>query len=237
MPDTTEATSDTTSGSLIDDGFDATATGGDTTGATGDGDTTTTDGATGTDEVVAKVLAALESKLEQKFDSTLDRRVNQTIKAIEKRFAGTEPTDGKGDKPKPETAPAGVSTETIRATRLAAREYIGDHLRFVSAEERALASDLVHAAVLEAAHGDGIGDEDRVGRDVAKRVAESIKGLRTQYEALTLAGLRKRGVLVDDKPGQTPGQTTGTANADSEWAKGAEIAKRLRPVPQPAAAS
>lgn len=170
------------------------------------------------------LIQQLEERLGQRFDAIADRRVNAILN--EMRRTGQTPgqqTEQQQQQPPPaqQSAPGQSTAAVERAARLAFREYIGDELRFINAEERAFAMDLGQSLIREQAGPDA--DEDRVGRDVARSVADRVKKLRKTYEDLTVAGLRQRGALVE-RPGQPPRANVGAPNA-SEYDRGQQLAK------------
>lgn len=97
---------------------------------------------------------------------------------------------------------------------------MGDEIKFLSSDERALAMDLGQSMIAEQG---AIDDEDRVGREVASQVAQRVKNLRSHYEQRTMDALRKRGVL-QDTPGQ-PNPGPGEVQPRSEFDQGAQMAR------------
>lgn len=171
------------------------------------------DGEVSLDDIVAR----LEAQLAERFDSIADRRVNALLKEIRKQ-------QNPGEEP-----PAASRSESsdVRLARLAGREYLSDEIdKFVSADERKLAMDLLSLEI-EAAVARGDDDEDEIGRAAADKVAERIRGARKMYETKTRTDLQRRGALRP-KDGQARKAGSGTSQ-QSEYAKGAAIAARVRP--------
>jgi hypothetical protein len=181
--------------------------------------------------IVSQVTTALESR----FDSIADRRVNAILREIRggggqqqggQQQQGGGSGDGGGGQQQQQQAQQ-QPTLDVRGARLSYREYIGDQITFISAEERAHAADLGAAMIAQRAT-EGATDDERVGREVAAAVAKQVKGLREHYETRVVAALKKRGALVEGKEGQTPRGPAGVG-AQSEYDKGVAIAQSLRP--------
>lgn len=169
-----------------------------------------------------------EEALLAKVESRIDRRLNAVLREIRKP-ATKAPARGTGapaarssrqqQEPEPE-----VPEADVRGARLAFRDELAE-TKFISPVERRFALDLGQT-LIRARALDGFADEDVVGREVAEQVAKTVKDLRTHYEKQVKAALRRRGLLPEQKDGQSPGGGTGggTAAADSELAKGKELA-------------
>jgi hypothetical protein len=110
---------------------------------------------------------------------------------------------------------------------MAAREYGSQLITYNSAEEQAVAADLM-AALIPSAIVRGF-TPDQAGRDAANQVAQRITQLRRSHEELLIRALRQRGALREDAntpPGVTPqtvgtplgGQLTNTATAAAKQA-------------------
>jgi hypothetical protein len=196
-------------------------------------------GAQGQQQVDLNALVGqLEDRLGQRFDAIADRRVNAILGEM-RRNQGQQQQGGGNDQggqqqgQQQSGSQPRTSQADLRAARLAFREYVGDEVRFISAEERAFAMDLGSALLVQQAQN-GIDDEDRAGRTVAAEVAKKVKDLRKHYEDRTVAALRRRGALNENGGGgqQSRQQSGGNGVGDqSAWQKGAEIAARVRPRP------
>jgi hypothetical protein len=191
------------------------------------------------------LVQQLEERLGSRFDAIADRRVNALLNAHRQSLGqqqqqGQQQQNGSpgvqnGQQDQSQQQPRPASASDLRAARLAFREYVGDEVKFISAEERAFAMDLGSALLVQQAQH-GIDDEDRAGRTVAAEVAKKVKDLRKHYEDRTVAALRRRGVLTDQQTGGGHQQSRqqsggGQVGEQSAFSKGAEIAARVRPRP------
>lgn len=209
-------TAETPGGSILNEttGSNETGTGG---GGVGDG-TSGGDGNEGadasTDAIQAAVAAAmqgvvasLEDRLGERFDAVADRRVNAVLKEIRK---GEKPGEGKETETPPAAEqPVGPDPQLLRGSRMVYREYIGDELKFVSDDERRLATTLADSMIREQVAG-GADDEDRIGRQVSREIAVQLKAIRDSYERQIVDGLKRRGMLVET-PGQPVSSVAGAA--------------------------
>lgn len=164
------------------------------------------------------LLDALETRIADRFDSIADKRVNALLKEIRKQ----------GDK-QVETVASGGSGNDVRAMKLAAREYLTDEIRFLGADERSFAMDLVNSLCVSKPNVGA--DEETAGREIASEVAARVKAVRKMYETSTVAALKKKGAL-SDRAGTALKQDSAGGSSTSEFSKGAEIASRIRPSTQ-----
>jgi hypothetical protein len=79
-----------------------------------------------------------------------------------------------------------------REARSAFREYVGEEIKFISADEREHANLL--GTQLLARMGDVV-DPDTAGREIARQVASKVKNLRDHYKNVTIEALRRKGLL------------------------------------------
>jgi len=171
---------------------------------------------------VAEIVSQLEERLGARFDAIADRRVNQLLRR--QRQGGQGSGGQQRSQQQQEESPPTSSPEVVRATRLAFREYVADEVKFISSEERAFAMDLGAALMAQEANR-GIEDEDEVGRRLAKDVAQRVKTLRKHYEDRTVAALKRKG-LLPEKEGQPLRSVSGPKGTQTEFEKGAELAKQ-----------
>lgn len=157
-------------------------------------------------------------------NSLLDRRINQAFDTLANRFGGGQQNQGGqagqgqqqggGNQGQQGTgqpqSPAAPQQDqgAVREARLAFREYMGDHLRFVSETERQHAM-LIGSSTI-ANHQGPIQDTDALGREVARQVSESIQGLRRHYQDTLIGELRRQGRL--NETDQTRGGGSGPAS-------------------------
>ena len=161
---------------------------------------------------VDSIVAAIEQRLGERFDAVADRRVNAILKELRKQ--------------QPEKKEEPVQTQQtvdVRAARLTFKEYLGDEVSFIGAEERKFAMDLGSALI--GAKAASFDDEELLGREVADEVASKVKELRSYYEKRTLDALRRRGALKQQE-GQPP-KGPSSVGGSSEFAKGAALAEQM----------
>jgi hypothetical protein len=181
----------------------------------GDGEGDQTAGAVDVDQVIDKVT----ERLAERFDSIADRRVNALLKEIRKQEPeGKDDTDEKDESKGTET---GSSTGLLRGGRLAFKEYLTDEVKFLGAEEREMAIDLGNREVAALA-ASGIEDEDRIGREAAKTVADRVKKTRKFYEDRTIRALKRKGRLIEED--KQPNKGGSGTSAISEFERGQKMA-------------
>jgi hypothetical protein len=159
----------------------------------------------------ALTMEALQSALAaqaQTFQAEIDRRVNQIVNGGRRQQQGGNgqqqgQQQGNGQQQEPQAPafdPAALQAEQDRRdARSAFREYVGDAVKFIGPDERALA----HALGQQALQGvSQIVDPDIVGKQVADAVAQQIDKVRTLYRDQTIAVLRARGQYVEQRQGE-----------------------------------
>lgn len=173
----------------VDD--DAQGTGGDDDG---DGEDS--------NDVAAQVRKALQDFLPTIQDQTtreIDRRVNSALKKV--RGSG-KPNDDEDDDDadKGGKAPRQAQAD-VRGARIAFREYLPEKIRFLSPEEKAMATEF-GLTQINAAAAKGFDDEDETGRQIAESTVAFIKKARSYYSGRTKKALEKQGALRKDDSGQ-----------------------------------
>ena len=175
-------------------------------------------------------------------ESTFDRRINQSQRVQQRLNGGQGGNEGdqqgqggnggqeqqqqSGSGQRQQTS-GGVDPADLREARSSYREFVGDHIQFLGAEEREHALTLAgHLLTGRLTRGESA---DEAGRQVARDVATQIKGLRSVYEERTVSALRRKGLLKEPAggPGQQPpngGQAPGGA---SQFQNGASKARDM----------
>lgn len=173
----------------------------------------------GTDiaSIVRNTLRELLPEIQSETNREIDRRVNGALNKV--RRPGTKPPaqqskdedEGGNDMP-------GTPVADIRGARMSFREYLPDSIRFLSPEEKALATEyglnMIGAKALS-----GFEDEDAVGKEVATKTAEFLKKSRTYYSERTKRALQKQGALKQDASGQQSHGTTPPGSVQSAFDK------------------
>lgn len=153
-----------------------------------------------------------------------DRRINEVL---DKRL-GKDGEKGKAkDDDDTSTADTAAALGSLqREARLSFKEYLdGEDITFLGNEERTFAADLGKALIESRRE---IDDAEIVGREVAKVVAEQVRGLRKFYEKATKNALKRRGLLKDDGKGQQAAASgTGGVGTGSDMDKGAAKAAAM----------
>lgn len=186
---------------------------------------------TSTEAVVARALAAQETR----FNAELDRRVNSAVDKVTKKLTrgkakdddeddegedGDEGKGGKAGQPKVKSAPTGATSAQVRGARVAFREYLPDEIKILGTEEREIANELGLALIGSAARKP-IDDDDELGEDVAKKVAAILKKARSFYSARTQAVLQRQGVVT---PPANQGQSSNPGAGADTYAKSNQTA-------------
>jgi hypothetical protein len=215
---------------LLEDDADGDNDGGDGTGGDGgDGGDGEGEGGAGPVDIRAAVREALADLLPQIQDQTtreIDRRVNGALAKVRKPGAGNQQQQDDGGAGGDSTMP-GKPAADIRGARIAFREYLPEQIRFLSPEEKALATEFGLNA-LKAAALNGFTDEDAAGKEAAAATVKFIKSSRTYYSARTKKALEKQGALiVKDGSGQTSHGTTPPGNVQSAFDKAAKKMEEL----------
>lgn len=150
-------------------------------------------------------------QITQLFESGFDRRITQMNQRRRRSQNQPPANQQQNDSGQQNQAPAAPQQPVVdagarREARIAFRDYITDEMqgRFVSAMERQAAMAFGQNLV---SGWDGDGDADEFGREAARQVAQTIRGLRDHYRDLTVRQLRKRGLLTDQGQ-QSGGQAT-----------------------------
>lgn len=169
----------------------------------GDGD----DGDEGSGDVVKRMERLMERKLQEQrdalnagFQREMDRRINSALGKVRKGQKQDRNDEGNDDgDTSSESRPV---VADVRGARLAFRDYLPGEIRFLSPEEKQMATDfglnLIRAQALK-----GFDDEDEAGREAAKATAAFLKKARGYYSGRTKKALEKQGVLKQEGSGQT----------------------------------
>ena len=163
------------------------------------------------EKAVNKALAAQQLA----FQSEMDRRINSALGG-QRRTKTTAPA-AKADK----------ETESdVRGARLAFREYLPGEMKFLSTEERKMATEY-GMNLIKVAAAAGFDDEDSAGKNAAEETAKFFKASRQFYSARTKKALERQGALKDQKGGQSGGGLTGTTDIANSNTAAAERRARL----------
>ena len=210
---------------------------GDGTGGDGDGDDDSDDSV---EAQVRRGIAAALPEIQRNFQSEMDRRINRVVKKLK---PAARQADGDGDDDEDDEPPArqrsrtqrsqsraGAPESDERGARVAFREYLPGQIKFLSEEERQGALRYGQLLILEESRK-GFDDEDTVGRDVAQRVAEYVKGNRKFYSERTKRTLERQGALVkqEGNGGSGGGGTPPPTSVDSAWKAAEERRRKLFP--------
>lgn len=207
---------------------------GGTDGENGGGDGGAGEGeGNGTTDIAAAVKAALQELLPSIQDSTnreIDRRVNGALNKVRKPGAKPQQQQDEGNDGDGGTAPV---VADVRGARLAFREYLPDQIRFLSPEEKALATEFGLTAI-NAKAAKGFDDEDAAGREAAAETVAFLKKARRYYSDRTKRALEKSGALKQDGQGQTSHGTTppGVSKDPFERAKAKMAELGMKPAGQ-----
>lgn len=202
-------------------------------------------------EGLAEQLAALPTQ----FQSELDRRIDQAVSTLDRRYGGQgqqqqgqqQQQDGGQQQGQQQGGggqrdgqgrfvqqPTGPDPADVREARSVFREAIGDAVRFVDPAERQVAT-LIGQGLIGQRLAAGA-DPDTAGTAAAGEVAEQIKTLRGKYEAATLNTLRAQGRLVEAPGTQQridgmplPAGPTGQPNMVGAYQAGQQIAAQVLP--------
>lgn len=170
------------------------------------------------EELLNRIVSELETRLGDRFDSIADKRVNAILKEVRK----DDPKKGKKSKDSEDEPAQGDA----RLARISFRDALADDFKPLGSEEREFVSEFGKALIeVELRNG---GDEDEVGRKVAKSVVKQVTDYRKFIERTTKARLKKKGLLAE-----TPGQHLkgGKKTGDSAYSRGAELAKQRYAAP------
>lgn len=151
-------------------------------------------------------------------ESVVDRRINKLMNTKQKRQDKREQRD---DDRNSSSAPTAAD---LREARASYREFVGDHVRFLSAEEREYAHALAAGMLKDELVSDV--DADVAGQRVAEKVGEQVVALRRMYEKRAIAQLRKKG-LLPKKTGQPFSADQSNPGSESRYAAGKAQAERL----------
>lgn len=165
-------------------------------------------------------------------ESALDRRINVVLREIRKQGGEKqEPRKPGGqqqrrrDEPQQQT-PTGPSAADVRDARVAYREYVADEITFLGNEERQYAQS-VAVGLLRNALAEGV-DPDDAGADVAKKVADQVKELRSFYTKRVVSKLRKDGRIAGSgTPTQRSRSTSAKPGKASQYQAGQAMAEKL----------
>jgi hypothetical protein len=176
--------------------------------------------------------------MQAQFASELDRRINQVVSTLRREMsvpqqhqppAPAQPVPAEPARPAAQVPVlVGPSPLDLQEARSVYREFVADQVTFLGPQEREFAQSLASAEIMARL---GSGDRPEVaGRDVAGRVAATVKSLRDMYEKATVEALRKRGQLQ-----QTPGTAPGAQpipgqplpGAGQGWADGEVRARQM----------
>lgn len=187
------------------------------------------DGEDGEDEESA--ADALFTRIE----ALIDRRITGLVRTMDRKYG--KPTDAqqqqarqrRTDQQQQNQQPA-EPVVNEREARLAYKEFIGDRIKFQSAEERAAASELA-LGLIAAEIAKGADNEDEIGEVVAEKVATRILGLRRHYDTRTKAQLRTQGLLPEQRTQRGTAARTSAPQVKSEYGKGSALARARHPRP------
>lgn len=192
-------------------------------GEGGDGDGDGGGEGTGTQDIAALIRSAMLEMLPTIQESTnreIDRRVNGALAKVRK--PGVKPPaqqqEQQDDNEQGGNAMPGTPLADIRGARLSFREHLPDQIRFLSPEEKTLATEF-GLNLIGAKAVSGFEDEEAVGKDVATATATFLKKTRSYYSKRTKAALEKQGALKQDGSGQTSHGTTPPGNLQSGFDK------------------
>lgn len=185
-----------------------------------DGDGGDDDGGSG-----ASLTPEMRDLIAREANRIADRRINQ-IQERERRGGSKKAAaksrrrdDGDGDD-------QGAGEPELREARLVYREYVGDQIRFMSDDERAMGMDLARA-LLPGVLAE-VGDVEEAGRRVATQVTERVRGTRKSYEKLIIGRLKQSGALPKDwRASQQPRRGADRPGDQSQYAKGAQKAVEM----------
>lgn len=194
-------------------------------------------GQQGSQPVTLEQMQQLVQQSQQANTSEIDRRINQLMGTLQQRGViqpQGQQQQGQGQQQQQQQpvqqqqSNAGPAAADLRESRYSYRSYVNDSIRFLSAEERALADDMAQVALAERLEqGD---DPDQAGRTVAASVAERTKQLRSVYEKQLTAEMIRKGILPQNY-GQGQGQPNWQQHSQSGgqggYDKGAAIAQQM----------
>jgi hypothetical protein len=159
-------------------------------------------------------LEAVQQLLGQQqaaFQSELDRRVNQIVNGRGRQQNGGQGNGQQGNgqqngQEPPVQQPSAPAVDwqreqDIREARSAFREYVGDAVKFLGPDERALAHALGQQALSSVSD---IASPDIVGKQIADSVASQLTKVRELYKNATINVLKAKGQYVEE-PGTAPG--------------------------------
>lgn len=191
----------------------------------GDDDEDGSDGGTGVGtgtqdiaSIVSKAVTEALAAQARATESEIDRRINGALTKQRKAPAGD---DGAGAQ-----TPAAAPAADIRGARLAFREYLPSEMKFLSTEERKMATEY-GMSLLKVAAAEGFTDEDTAGKKAAEQTALFFQKSRQFYSKRTKDALAKQGALKQQGGGQTGGGTATTPDVQASAANAAERRQRL----------
>lgn len=171
--------------------------------------------------IVDRLIQTIEPKLESRFDSVADRRVNAILKEVRKGQGGegapppTEPqANGGNDRMRRATLKSAIQSELVMRDLTIDEKRMAQEMAFQLAENRSL--------------GDS-DDEFAIATQIVDGAVRTLHGARDTYQEQLRDELKSRGVSLDDEEKPQPGRKPrAKANNDSQnFDKGAERAKAL----------
>jgi hypothetical protein len=163
--------------------------------------------------ITASDLAKLLDDREKKqFDRLADSQQKQLTGLLKKAGVIKDDDGGKGGQGQGQGQSQSTDDDRVRAeadrkrlardARSSFKDILGDEVKFLGNAEREAAMTVGSALIAQAVAG-GEDDEEKIGADTAKVVKSQLETLRKFYEERTLAGLKRKGLLVET-PGQRP---------------------------------
>lgn len=204
---------------------DADGVDGDAEGTDGDGEGDGTD-STDVAEIVRKAMEAFLPKITDQTTREIDRRVNSALKEV-RQGAGKSKDEGDGNADGGDKAPRMASAD-VRGARIAFREYLPEQIRFLSPEEKALATEF-GLTQINAAAAKGFDDEDEAGRQAAETTVAFLKKARSYYSGRTKKALEKQGAIRKDGTGQNSYGTTPPGSAQTAFDRAEKKNRELFP--------
>lgn len=197
-------------------------------------------------ESIAAQLAAMPSQ----FQSELDRRINQAVSTLDRRYGGQGQQQAPGGQQQDQDQgqqsgqrdgqgrfvqhPAGPDPHDLREARTVCRDALNDGIKFLDPVERQLAMSIAQPE-LEQRLADGA-SVDAAGAAAAAEALGQIRKLRGTYERATLSALEAQGRLVrapgtEQRLAGMPMSTvpTGQPNHVGAYQQGAAMAAQVLP--------
>jgi hypothetical protein len=165
--------------------------------------------------IVERLEGTLSQRLESRFDSIADRRVNALLNEIRK------PKESEGQPPPPMLA----SNDRVRRATLKSAIQSELVMRDLTNDERRIAQEMAFSTADYRVLGDGE-DEFVLAKSIVDGAVKTLHGARDTYQEQLRDELKSRGVPMDDEekqPGRKPKPKA--QNDMQQFDKGAERAK------------